>query len=161
MVWRRTNYSSLQMTLFCLRLVHTIHVKRNSHFNATLIKYKTLERNGQWRLTCRRQHNKHSLINTRCPPSLTFGRSPIPLVTKHKHLGLNITTDLKFHLHIKETIRKWNAALAPLYPVAKFIPRQVLKQIYLTYVRPVFDYGYAVYHDSLTLRDCKFGEGSK
>ena len=87
------------------------------------------------------------------PPTLTFGRSLIPSVANHKHLGLNITTDLKFHFHTQEVVRRANAALAPLYPVAKFIPRSVLKQIYLTYVRPLLDYGDAVFHDSLTLRD--------
>ena len=77
----------------------------------------------------------------------------IPSVANHKHLGLNITTDLKFHFHTQEVVRRANAALAPLYPVAKFIPRSVLKQIYLTYVRPLLDYGIAVFRASLTLRD--------
>ena len=64
------------------------------------------------------------------PLSLKFGSDCIPIVTNHKHLGLNISSDLKFHFHVKEIIRKANAALAPLYPVAAHIPRLTLKQIY-------------------------------
>ena len=91
--------------------------------------------------------------HTKNPPSLEFGGDSIPIVTNHKHLGLNISNDLKFHFHVKETIRKANAALAPIYPVAAHIPRQTLKQIYLTYVRPIFDYADVVYHGHITVAD--------
>ena len=86
-------------------------------------------------------------------PSLKFGSDAIPVVTNHKHLGLNMSTDLRFHTHIKEIIRKANSALAPLYPVASLIPRLTLNQIYMTYIRPIFDYADVVYHGNITLSD--------
>ena len=90
---------------------------------------------------------------TQNPPSLNFGNDPIPTVSNNKHLGLNISKDLRFHIHIKEVIRKANAALAPLYPVARYIPRQILNQIYLTYVRPIIDYADVAYHGQITVTD--------
>ena len=35
--------------------------------------------------------------------------------------------------------------MGPLYPIAKYIPRQTLYLIYTTYVRPILDYGDIVY----------------
>ena len=93
--------------------------------------------------------NKH----TQNPPVLTFGNEPIPIEVNHKHLGLNISSDLRFHFHVKEIIKKANVALSPLYPVAAYIPRHVLNQIYITYVRPIFDYADVVYHGNITVTD--------
>ena len=93
--------------------------------------------------------NKHTLIS----PTLKFGSDSIPIVTNHKHLGLNISSDLRFHCHTKEIIKKANAALAPLYPVAAHLPKQTLKQIYVNYIRPIFDYADVVYHGHITVTD--------
>ena len=73
------------------------------------------------------------------PPSLTFGNKVIPLVQNHKHLGLNISTDLIFRSHNQKIIKK-NASLESLYPIARYHPRQTLLHIYVTYVRPILDY---------------------
>ena len=87
------------------------------------------------------------------PPSLVFGNVKIPLVSTHKHLGLNISSDLRFHVHVREIIKKANTALGPLYPVAKYIPRQILLNIYTTYIRPIFDYSDVVYNGHITVTD--------
>ena len=87
------------------------------------------------------------------PPSLNFGNEPIPLEHNHKHLGLNISNDLRYHCHVQEIVKKANVALGPLYPIAKHIPRQILQQIYLTYIRPIFDYSDVIYNGHLTVGD--------
>ena len=69
-----------------------------------------------------------------------FDKEVIPIVTNHKHFGLNISSDLTFRMHVKEIPRKANAALGPLYPIAALIRRHILKQIYVAYVRPIFDF---------------------
>jgi len=73
--------------------------------------------------------------------------------SNHKHLGLYISTCLRFHQHVNAIIRKVNAALGPLYAIAKYIPRDTLKQIYCTYVRPHFDYGDIIFHGHITATD--------
>ena len=86
-------------------------------------------------------------------PSLTFAGREISSVDSHKHLGLHLSKDLRFHDHANEIIRKANIALSPLYPVASKLPRQVLENIYKTYIRPYFDYCDVVYDGHLTNYD--------
>ena len=83
-------------------------------------------------------------------PKLRFGHPLIPVENSHKHLGLTISSSLRFHDHVNDMIKKVNSALGPLYPVAEFLPIKILNQIYCTYVRPIFDYSDIVYHGHLT-----------
>ena len=64
-----------------------------------------------------------------------------------------MSSNLRFHVHTKHLARKANAALGPLYAVEANIPRQTLKRLYVTYVRPIFDYADVVYHGHLTVAD--------
>ena len=85
--------------------------------------------------------------------TLTFAGQEIPSVDSHIHLGLSLSKDLRFHDHVNKIIRKVNIALSPLYPVASKLPRQVLENIYKTYIRPYFDYSDVVYDGHLTNYD--------
>ena len=87
------------------------------------------------------------------PLALTFDGQDIPNVTRHKHLGLAFSTDLHFHEHINNVIRTINTMLGPIYPVAKFHPRNVFNDIYITYIRPHFDYCDIIYDGHLTSAD--------
>ena len=86
-------------------------------------------------------------------PQLTFGGVPIQQTYNHKHLGLTLSKDLRFHSHINDVILKINRAMSSLYPIAKYVPRQILAQIYTTYVQPHYDYCDVVYDKQLTLQD--------
>ena len=86
-------------------------------------------------------------------PTLTFTGQTIPTTDSHKHLGLILSTDLRFHSHVNEIIRKVNTALSPLYTVASTLPRPLLDKIYTTYVRPHFDYCDAIFDGHLTAYD--------
>ena len=73
-----------------------------------------------------------------------------------KHNGLTLSTDLRFHDHVNQIIRKVNIALSwlsPLYTVASALPRPLLEQIYVTYVRPHFDYCDAIFDGHITAHD--------
>ena len=93
--------------------------------------------------------NKNNIIS----PSLTFGGEPIPIHSSHKHLGLTISEDLRFKEHVNNIIKNVNRNLGPLYPIAPFLPRQILEQIYLTYIRPYFDNSDIVYDELITTCD--------
>ena len=84
---------------------------------------------------------------------LSFHEKPIPSVTSHKHLGLIFSADLHFHQHINTIIKKVYSLLGPIYPIAKFLPRPILNQLYTIYIRPHFDYCDIVYDGNLTLTD--------
>ena len=86
-------------------------------------------------------------------PKLTFGGHPIPIKQNHTHLGVTLSTDLRFHEHINNICQKVNKTLGPLYPIARYLPRQILDQIYKIYIRPHFDYCDAIYDGHITIRD--------
>ena len=85
-------------------------------------------------------------------PVLTFSGDPIPVKNSHTHLGLTFSKDLRFQ-HVKSICHKVNVALSPLYAIAKHIPKNVLDNIYKTYIRPHFDYCDAIYDGHITAQD--------
>ena len=86
-------------------------------------------------------------------PNLKFGLTPIPVKTKHKHLGVTISNDLRFKEHVNDIIRKVNINISPLYSICSYLPRKILSQIYMTHVMPFFDYGDVLYDGLLTAHD--------
>ena len=86
-------------------------------------------------------------------PTLYFGGDKIPVHKNHTHLGMTFSEDLRFHEHINKICHKINIALSPLYPIAKYLPRPILDQIYKTYIRPHFDYCDIIYDGHITIQD--------
>ena len=86
-------------------------------------------------------------------PKLTFGGEPIPIHNSHKHLGLTISEDLRFKEHVNKIIKKVNRNLGPLYPIAPYLPRNIIEQIYVTYIRPHFDNSDIIYDGLITTSD--------
>ena len=84
---------------------------------------------------------------------LNFDGQLVPSVTNHKHLGLNLSNDLHFHQHINSIIRTVHTFLGPIYPIAKLLPRSTLNEIYMTYIRPHFDYCDIIYDGNITSTD--------
>ena len=87
-------------------------------------------------------------------PALTFGGQPIPRVNDHKHLGLTLSTDLRFHTHVNNILLKFNRSLGPLYPIARHLPKLTRLSIYTTYVQPFLDYCDTIYDGHITIADC-------
>ena len=85
--------------------------------------------------------------------ALNFGGDPIPIHDCHTHLGLTFSNDLRFHEHINKICLKVNKTLSPIYPIAKYLTRPILDQIYKTYVRPHFDNCDAIYDGHITIKD--------
>ena len=86
-------------------------------------------------------------------PQLTFDGQRIQPVPSHKHLGLTFSTDLRFHDHVNTIIKTINYQLGPVYAVAKFLPRQILCDIYTTYIQPHFDYCDVIYDCNISIAD--------
>lgn len=107
----------------------------------------------QWAITFNASKTTQQTFSNRKggrPPRLFFDDVLIPLSDTHKHLGLTISTDLRFKSHINETLLKFNRTLSPLYPIAPSIPRNMLLNIYTMYVKPHLDYCDAVYDGALS-----------
>ena len=130
-------------------------------FSATQISLQTdldniLQYGQKWKITfngSKTIQQTFSLKNTPNIPKLFFDDQPIPVNSSHKHLGISLSNDLKFKTHINDIIKKINRAMGPIYPVAKHIPRDILHQIYLTYIRPYFDYCDTIYDGLITKGD--------
>ena len=86
-------------------------------------------------------------------PALTFNSTPIPIKDDHKHLGLTMSSDLRFKSHVNNILSKFNRTLSPLYPIASMLPRHVLLHIYQTYAQPHLDYCDTVFDCHLTVSD--------
>ena len=86
-------------------------------------------------------------------PHLLFDNQEIPVKDSHKHLGLTLSTDLRFKSHINDTLLKFNRAMSPLYSIASHVSRQTLLSLYKVYVQPHLDYCAAVYDGHLTVFD--------
>ena len=94
-----------------------------------------------------------SLKKTPNIPQLIFDGQVIPVNQSHKHLGISLSNDLKFKTHINDIIKKVNRALGPIYPIARYVPRTILDQMYSTYIRPYFDYCDIIYDGLITATD--------
>ena len=86
-------------------------------------------------------------------PTLAFGNDKIPHCDNHTHLGMTFSKDLRFHQHVNEICKKVQKTLSPLYPIAPYIPRDILDEVYKTYVRPHFDLYDTIYDGHLTAQD--------
>ena len=112
----------------------------------------------QWAITFNetktvQQTFTHKLNTT--SPCLKFGGQPVPIANEHKHLGLTFSSDLRFHSHINEIITKVNRTMSPLYPIAKYLSRNTLTQIYTAYILPIFDYCDVIYDGQITMQDAQ------
>ena len=98
---------------------------------------------------------QQTLTNKATPkiPALNFDGMAVPACDAHKHLGLTISSDLRFKAHINNILSKFNRTLSPLYPIASFLPRKVLLHIYQIYVQPHLDYCDTVFDSHLTVTD--------
>ena len=73
------------------------------------------------------------------------------LVCQHKVLGTWISSDLKWDLNTDKIVKSANIAMKKLQTGAKFIKdRNILKQIYMIYIRSILEKSAAVWHSSLT-----------
>ena len=90
---------------------------------------------------------------TPASPQLYFGGRPVPMSSSHKHLGVILSQDLRFHEYVNDIILKVHKCLSPIYPIARFIPRPTLDLIYRIYIRPYFDYCDIIYDGNITVTD--------
>ena len=75
---------------------------------------------------------------------IRFFTHPVEPVLKIPAWCINILVyiffkDLRFHEHVNEIYRKVSKTISLLYPVAQYLPRPILDQIYTIYIRTHFD----------------------
>ena len=114
-------------------------------------------------LTSKSKENKFQLNETKCKElRISFAKTapnfapaivnekPIEVVSNVKLLGLNISDNLKWNVHISEIIRKVSSRLYFLRQLKRAnVPTKELLTFYVTCIRPVTEYACPVYHNGL------------
>ena len=87
-------------------------------------------------------------------PSLIFNNTMLDCVDNHKHLGLTLSSDGKWHAHIDNMLTSASRTLGLLRSLKYKLCRKALNQIYLSYLRPILEYASVVW-DGCTLCEKK------
>ena len=77
---------------------------------------------------------------------LLLGNDDVERKSEHKHLRMQLDSEMNFLSHIKEAISKARRGIGMIRLLSKHVARDVFDQIYKLYVRPHLDYGDIVYH---------------
>ena len=79
----------------------------------------------------------------------TIEDSPIEIATRHRHLCVVTSKDLKWYHHLQEVIGKFSRRSGLLRWIAQDLLFEAASKSYLFYVRPVCEYASPVWHGSL------------
>ncbi len=103
----------------------------------------------QWLMTINAIKTVFMLFSTKRPNlkllALKLGNSSLTQVFSHKHLGLILTPKLTWNEYIKSIIAKANKRLFVLKHYKYRLSRNALVIGYLTFIRPVIEYGDVLY----------------
>jgi hypothetical protein len=78
-------------------------------------------------------------------PSLVFDNISLDFVDNHKHLGLTLSCDLKWHEHINNISASASKVLGSMRALKFQLKRSTLNQIYISYMRPILEYASIVW----------------
>ena len=81
-------------------------------------------------------------------PSLYFDRIPVVEVTSHKHLGLVFNNRCHWGEHIDYVVSKVSTKLNVLRSLKFDLDRKTLQCMYLSFIRPVMEYGDIIFDNS-------------
>ncbi|XP_071956838.1 uncharacterized protein [Antedon mediterranea] len=84
--------------------------------------------------------------------SFTINNIKITNVECLKLLGVQITNDLKWNMHIHDVVNRASKRLHMLTCLKRFgMPCNHLRQMYISHIRPVTEYACPVWHSALTI----------
>ena len=74
-------------------------------------------------------------------PALFFGDTQIKEVPSHKHLGINLSNDLSWNLHLTNMANSANKCVDVLNALKFKLDRKTLEKLYLSFIRSQLEYG--------------------
>ena len=89
--------------------------------------------------------NKKANPNPYVIPKIQLNDCQVVFVNEHKHVGIWLNKKLDWKTHIANLASKANKRMGILRKFKYKMPRVVLNQIYLSYVRPLMEYGGALF----------------
>ena len=97
----------------------------------------------QWLVKLNPNKTEIVVFSTRdTPEGLAFSLddTEISPVACHKHLGVTLSSNCKWTLHIDTVVEKVSKQIAVLRKLKYTLSRQFLEKIYLTFIRPLLEY---------------------
>ena len=87
------------------------------------------------------------ITRKRCPPALvlTIGDSPIECVSSYRYLGVTITSNLSWSLHINQTCCKAKRMMGFLYRHFRQAAPSCLTRLYKSIILPILGYGASIW----------------
>lgn len=79
-------------------------------------------------------------------PPLFLGNSVIQTVKHHKHIGVILTSNMSWSTHITQMVAKVFKKVSIINNLKFKLPRQILDNIYKTFIRPSLEYADVVWH---------------
>ncbi len=79
------------------------------------------------------------------PLHLTFQNTDISFVEHHKHLGVTLSNNGKWHEHINNIMTSTSKVLGIMKKLKFKLCRKSLNQIYISYMRPILEYASVVW----------------
>ena len=76
-----------------------------------------------------------------CHPPASLGNDNIERKLQHKHLGIQLDSELNFQSHINEAIGTARRGIGMIRYLSRYVSWDVLGQVYKLYVRPHLAYG--------------------
>ena len=112
----------------------------------------------QWKMTFNAIKSLAILFSTKHNkpdhPPLLLGNSVIPEGTSHTHLGITLSSNLKWDAHITRIVEKARKRLSLLHRLKFRFSRNTLIRLYKSMVRPILEYGCIIFDNcSQTLSD--------
>ena len=84
--------------------------------------------------------------------SLVFNNMSVNFVDSHKHLGVTLSDDGQWHVHIENILSSADKNLGIMRKFKYTFSRTALNQIYISYIRPLLEYS-AIVWDGCTVQD--------
>lgn len=102
----------------------------------------------QWLVKFNPNKTEAILFSLRKPdilPDLIFDDVKIDLVDQHKHLGLTFNSNGKWNEHVENILSSASKIIGIMRKLKYSFSRKALNQIYVSYVRPIFEYSSIVW----------------
>ena len=84
-----------------------------------------------------------------------FDGKLIPLTSDHKHLGITFSEETKWNKHAENLIKSVSKHICVLRKLKYKLNRENLEQLYLIYIRPIFEYACEVWNNCGVSNSCK------
>ena len=78
-------------------------------------------------------------------PAILFQGHVLDDVSKHKHLGVTLRSDLRWNDHISEIVTKSSKLINIMKTLQFSLDRQTLETIYISFIRPILEYASPVW----------------